>query len=161
MMTDSASLKALLIMVLVAAATPAVQASDKPIVLNLGAPEQGQAFACRVPVDLPRADRRRLVQFDVVAKAYAGDTALGSTGLATGERPLIRHREDGTAVYEPVPLQFDLTQAICDDLTELRIVFARCTFSAGETVDCLDRLRVEPRTTGEVAFTVGPAESME
>lgn len=133
----------------------AAPAGEGTITLEVTAPQPGAVFACRIPVSIRHPETLELEQLDAIAKAYRGRDELSSTGIATGDRPLIRHRENGRLSYEPVPLQFDLTEEVCEAITTLRLVYARCKFSDGIAVDCLDRLRFEPQAAGDVRFLVG------
>ncbi|WP_119420116.1 hypothetical protein [Desertibaculum subflavum] len=129
-----------------------------PIVLEVTAPKPGEVFACRIPVTVRAPEDLRALK---IAKVYDGDVALASTGIATGVRPLIAERRGRVVGYESVPLQFDMTEGVCERVTELHLVLARCTFDDGETTDCLDRVRFQPSSAGELSFHVGEPSAGE
>lgn len=125
------------------------------ITLNVAAPEQGEQFACGIPVSVSHAEDLELTQLTVIAKVYHGNIELASTGIKANGRPLIRDRDQLRVEYAPVPLQFDLTEEACERITGLGVAFASCTLADGEQENCLDRLRFEPEKAGSIAFFVG------
>lgn len=125
------------------------------ITLNVKAPEPGETFDCGIPVSISYPKALNLKKMNVVAKAYHGNSELASTGIETDGRPLIGDRDQQRVEYSPAPLQFDLTEEDCEKVTGLGVVFASCTFADGEQENCLNRLRFEPETAGQVAFFVG------
>lgn len=132
-------------------------ADERPaaITLEVGAMQRGEAFACRLPVTIRHDAPVELAKFTAIAKAYDGRIELASTGLATGRRPVVRDRERNGVAYEDLPLQFELTDDACDDVTTLAVTYARCTFADGKTVDCLDRIRFRPSSVGSIDLRVG------
>jgi hypothetical protein len=146
---------------LVATATAAAQqeqtqqADNQQITLNVKAPEEGESFACHIPVSVSHPKALDLETMTVVAKAYHGNIELASTGVHTGNRPIIGDVDARQVEYEPIPLQFDLTEQDCERITGLGIAFASCTYKDGTPENCIDRLRFEPERAGEVAFFVG------
>ena len=129
--------------------------SRQQITLDVKAPEGGESFACRLPVSVSHSKSLDLKSVNVIAKAYAGNEELGSTGIDTAGRPLVGDRDPQQAEYSAEPLQFDLTEEDCEKGTGLGVVLARCTFKDGTTQDCLDRIRFKEDTAGKVAFFVG------
>lgn len=125
------------------------------ITLGVEAPQEGEYFACRIPVTVSHAESLQLQKLNVVAKAYHGNIELASTGIKTDGRPLVRDRDGKHVRYGPVPVQFELTEKDCEKITGLGVVFASCTFADGEQENCLDRLRFQPEKAGEVAFFIG------
>jgi hypothetical protein len=131
-------------------AQPGRAAGDlRPIVIETGNLQPGNVFACRIPVELRYEGSPRLRQIRVIARVIARGNELASTGLAIGPRPLILDRDEEGAAYEAVPLQFDLTAGLCDQLDGLRIVFASCVLGERPAENCLHLIRFASADTSD------------
>lgn len=126
------------------AAAPAPAPNKPPVIVQLGPPTSGKAFACRMRATIRYAGSPPLTRIDLIAEVYENGKYLASSGLTSGDRPLIR-AEDGGApdTYVPTALQLDLTPEICRNMDALGIAYARCKFGQKPSVACLDRLHVE------------------
>lgn len=125
---------------------------EHSVVLEAGPLEQGESFACRIPVSVRHAGSPQLEQVNVVAEVLSGNAVLGNTGLASGRRPIIMNREEGGLDYEPVPLQFELTPDLCRRADGLRISFARCVFGEQPAKDCIDQMQFAQARDGNPLF---------
>ncbi|MBK8906414.1 MAG: hypothetical protein IPM60_00445 [Rhodospirillales bacterium] len=119
----------------------AAEQVERPVVLSSTGVEKGEAFACRIPIDIEYQGSEPLEQMRVIAKVYDGEEELASTGLASGDEPLVRKAVEGGWIYSSVPLQFDLTAALCQRVDGLRVEFASCMFGEHPAEDCLDKIR--------------------
>lgn len=127
-------------MVAACAAQGAESGRDHAVVLDAAPLEQGESFACRIPVAVRHAGSPQLKQVNVVAEVLSGSAVLGKTGLASGRRPIIMNREEDGLDYEPVPLQFELTPDLCRRADGVRVSFARCVFGEQPATDCIERM---------------------
>lgn len=119
----------------------AAEEAARPVVLSSTGVEKVEAFACRIPIDIDYQGSEPLTRMRVIAKVYDGEEELASTGLASGDDPLVRKAVDGGWAYSTVPLQFDLTVALCQRVDGLHVEFASCVFGEHPAEDCLNKIR--------------------
>lgn len=122
-------------------AQAAQERAERPIVLETSPKTGGDVFECSIPIDLRYEGESELAQFRITAKVYEGDTELASSGITSDEGTALRKRVEGGWFYEAVPMQFDLTERLCDRADGLRIEFARCVFGDHPAEDCLGKIR--------------------
>lgn len=128
--------------------------SEEPIVLSLGKLEPGKVFECTIRAEIRHGGTKPLAQFRAIARAYSGSRVLASSGVATGDRPLVRENIGNGDAYTKVPLQFEFTSETCGNMTAVGIVFARCRFGDEPAVDCLNRVRVEGPSDSKIEYFV-------
>lgn len=118
------------------------QAADRSVILETKGVQRGEAFACRIPVQVRYKGDDRLGSIRIIAKALDGNQELASTGVSSGSA-IIPHTAGNVVSYEAVPMQFDLAEDTCDRIDGIRIEFASCVFGDLPADNCLDQVRFE------------------
>lgn len=139
--------------VIVASSAPSAlaQGADRSVVLETEDVQRGEAFACRIPVQVRYKGDVPLGSIRIIAKALDGNQELASTGVSSGSA--IIPRKAGKVVrYEPVPMQFDLVEDTCDRIDGLRIEFATCVFGELPAENCLDQVQFEKAPTNRPRY---------